>query len=198
MSGVHGPRSQSVSAVRGVKRDDDARSGVYAVVGCSDCSALWVVAGRPETTSCPRCGTRRQFATLRKFAETESADAAKNVRSAMQQRRAGDERDLDDFATMGDRVDEAGVDDETFLTGAGLDADEVAAAGDRAGSTAASSLSKRETIERAVERLDHPTEDEIVAFAAEHGVDRAYVERALAKLQRAGEVTESDGEYRAL
>jgi len=170
---------------------------VYAVVGCSDCSALWVVAGRPETTSCPRCGTRRQFAKLRKFAETETADAAKNVRSAMQQRRAGDERDLDDFATMGDRAEESGVDDETFLTGAGLDADEVAAAGERAESTP-SSLSKREAVTAAVERLDHPTEDEIVAFAAEHGVDRAYVERALAKLQRAGEVTESDGEFRAL
>jgi len=171
---------------------------VYAVVGCSDCSALWVVEGRPETTSCPRCGTRRRFAKLRKFAETETADAAKNVRSAMQQRRAGDERDLDDFATMGDRLDEAGVDDETFLTGAGLDADEVAAAGERAESTARSSLSKREAVETAVERLDRPTEDEIVAFAAEHDADRAYVERALAKLKRAGELTESDGEYRRL
>lgn len=171
---------------------------MYAVVGCSDCSALWVVDGRPETTSCPRCGTRRQFEKLRKLAETETADAAKNVRSVMQQRRAGDDRELDDFATMGDRADEAGVDAETFLTAAGLDVEEVAAAGERAESTVRSSLSKHEAVEAAVERLDNPTEAEIVAFAAEHGVEEASVERTLAKLKRAGEVVESDGEYRAL
>lgn len=171
---------------------------MYAVVGCSDCSALWVVEGRPETTSCRRCGTRRQFATLRKFAETETAEAAKNVRSVMNQRRAGDEQSLDDFATMGDRVEEAGIDDETVLIAAGLDAEAVARAGERAETTAGTSLSKRAAVEEAIDRLDRPTESEIVAFAAEHGADRAYVERALAKLKRTGDVVESDGEYRTL
>ncbi|MFC7176040.1 DUF5817 domain-containing protein [Halosegnis marinus] len=102
---------------------------MYAVVGCSDCEALWVVSGRPETTSCPRCGARRRFAKLKKFAETEDADAAKNVRSAMVQRRAGYDGDLDDFATMGERAMDSGMDDGEFLTASGLDADEVADAG---------------------------------------------------------------------
>lgn len=172
---------------------------MYAVVGCSNCGALWVVEGRPETTSCPRCGTRRQFETLKKFAETETADAAKNVRSTMQQRRAGHDGDLDDFATMGERAMESGLDEAAFLTASGLDAEEVAEAAERAdGHGTRSSLSKRETVERAVADLDRPTEEEIAAFAADHGVERDYVERALGKLRRAGEVTESGGRYRRL
>lgn len=172
---------------------------MYAVVGCSNCDALWVVEGRPETTSCPRCGKRRQFAKLKKFAETDTADAAKNVRSAMQQKRAGDEQDLDDFTTMGERAMESGLDEAEFLTASGLDADEVAEAGERAdGHGTRTSMSKREAVERAVETLDRPTTDEIAAFAAEHGVERDYVERALTKLERAGAVTESGGRYRSL
>jgi hypothetical protein len=170
---------------------------MFAVVGCSDCEALWVVEGRPDTTSCPRCGTRRQFEKLRKFAETESADAAKNVRSVMQQRRAGHDGDLDDFATMSERAMEAGPDEVEFLTAAGVDAEAVEAAGDRADG-GGRSLSKREAVEAAVRELDRPTEEKVVAFAAEHGVERAYVERTLSKLRRAGAVTETDGRYRLL
>ncbi|MFC7234354.1 DUF5817 domain-containing protein [Halosegnis marinus] len=172
---------------------------MYAVVGCSDCEALWVVSGRPETTSCPRCGARRRFAKLKKFAETEDADAAKNVRSAMVQRRAGYDGDLDDFATMGERAMDSGMDDGEFLTASGLDADEVADAGERAdGHASSGSLSKREAVERAVADLDRPTESEIAEYAADHGVERDYVERALDKLARAGAVTESGGRYRPL
>lgn len=172
---------------------------MYAVVGCTDCKALWVVGGRPETTSCPRCGTRRQFAKLKKFAETETAEAAKNVRSTMQQRRAGDDQDLDDFATLGERAMASGPDEAEFLTASGLDADAVAAAGERAAGTSnGESLSKRAAVERAIEKLDRPTEAEIATFAAEHGVERDYVKQALAKLERAGAVTETDGRYRSL
>jgi hypothetical protein len=170
---------------------------MYAVVGCTDCAALWVVSGRPETTSCPRCGKRRQFAKLKKFAETETAEAAKNVRSTMVQRRAGDDQDLDDFATLEERAMASGPDEAEFLTASGLDADAVAAAGERAeGGT--ESLSKRAAVERAVEELDRPTEAEIAAFAADHGVERDYVERALEKLRRAGALTETGGRYRSL
>lgn len=170
---------------------------MYAVVGCTDCGALWVVSGRPETTSCPRCGTRRQFAKLKRFAETETAEAAKNVRSTMVQRRAGDDQELADFATLEERAMASGPDEAEFLTASGLDADAVAAAGERA-EASGESLSKREAVERAVEALDRPTEAEIAAFAADHGVECDYVERALAKLRRAGAVTESGGRYRSL
>ena len=49
---------------------------MYAVVGCSNCRALWVVEDRPETTQCPRCRTSHRFGRLKAFAETDSADAA--------------------------------------------------------------------------------------------------------------------------
>ena len=172
---------------------------MYAVVGCTDCTALWVVSGRPETTSCPRCGTRRQFVKLKKFVETETAEAAKNVRSTMIQRRAGDDQDLEDFATLEEQAMASGIDEADFLAASGVDADAVAAASARAeASSSGESLSKRAAVERAVEELERPTEPEIVAFAANHGVERDYVERALAKLQQAGALTETSGRYRSL
>ncbi|MFB6118354.1 DUF5817 domain-containing protein [Halosegnis sp.] len=170
---------------------------MFAVVGCTDCEALWVVEGRPETTACPRCERRHRFEKLRAFAETETADAARNVRSVMQQRRADDDTDLADFATMGERAMEGGVDATELLADAGIDPEEAAAAGERA-TTGRESLSKREAVERAVAHLDTPTEAEIADFAAEHGVDRAYVERALRKLEQAGAVTATDEGYRSL
>jgi len=168
---------------------------MFAVVGCSNCDELWVVEGRPDSTQCRRCGTRRQFSTLKKFAETETADAAKNVRSVMKQRRAGDDADLDSFAAMGEDAADAGIDESDYLDAVGVDSAAVAEAGETGSSR---SLSKREAVETAIDELDRPTADAVAAFAAEHGVDRDYVERALDKLERGGEITESGGEYRSL
>ena len=46
--------------------------------------------------------------------------------------------------------------------------------------------------------LEDPTREAIRAYAAEHGIEASYVDRALAKLERAGEVTRIDGVYRRL
>ncbi|RNJ25940.1 DUF5817 domain-containing protein [Halosegnis longus] len=168
---------------------------MFSVVGCSNCDELWVVEGRPDTTRCRRCGTRRQFSKLKKFAETDTAEAAKNVRSVMKQRQAGDDSDLDDFVTMGEEAADAGIDDADYLDAVGVDSAAVAEAGTV---ESGRSLSKREAVETALDELDRPTTDAIAEFAAEHGASRDYVERALDKLERAGEITASGGEYRRL
>ncbi|WP_225870714.1 DUF5817 domain-containing protein [Halosegnis rubeus] len=168
---------------------------MFSVVGCSNCDELWVVEGRPDTTRCRRCGTRRQFSKLKKFAETDTAESAKNVRSVMKQRQAGDDSDLDDFASMGEEAADAGIDDADYLDAVGVDSAAVAEAGTV---ESGRSLSKREAVETALDELDRPTTDAVAEFAAEHGASRDYVERALEKLERAGEVTESGGEYRSL
>lgn len=174
---------------------------MYAVVGCRDCSALWLVEGRPETTGCPRCGKRHRFERLRQFVTTDDEDHAREVRASMLAARSDHGEafaDLDSFAEMDAAVDEAVVDDEEYLTGAGLDADEVAAAGERASRGDGATTSRKDAVYAALRQLDRPTEAEVVERAAADGVSESYVRRALEKLRRRGEVSESSGRYRLL
>jgi hypothetical protein len=172
---------------------------MYAVVGCGDCSALWIVEGRPETSQCPRCGTTRAYEKRRQFVTTDDEDHAREVRSSMLATRQdlGDAfAGLDSFAEMDEYVDDAGVDDETYLEQSGVDTAEVAAAAERSGGGAGASQSRKETVEAALRTLDAPDESAVVAYASERGVPESYTRDALRKLVRAGEVTESGGRYR--
>ncbi|WP_121820488.1 DUF5817 domain-containing protein [Halostella salina] len=175
---------------------------MYAVVGCSDCSALWIVEGRPDTSQCPRCGSRRQYDKRRQFVTTEDEDHAREVRASMLANRRDEGEafaDLDSFSELEQQAAEAGMDDDEYLDRAGVDPDAVAAAGDRAESgSGGSGQSRKETVLSALRELDRPTEDEVVAYAGEHGVPGDYVRDALDKLARRGEVSEHRGEYRLL
>jgi DNA replicative helicase MCM subunit Mcm2 (Cdc46/Mcm family) len=176
---------------------------MYAVVGCSDCGALKIVEGRPETTQCPRCGKRRKFEKLKKFVETDDEDHAREVRASMLANRRGEGEafaELDSFSEMEDQVDAAGMDDDEYLEASGIDSEEVAEAAERAENRSASTRggSRKETVLDALRELDRPSEDEVVEFAGERGVPADYVREALEKLVRRGEVSESRGRYRLL
>ena len=58
---------------------------MYAVVGCSACSALWMLEGRQETARCPGCARTHQYQKLKKFVETDNADHAREVRNQLEQ-----------------------------------------------------------------------------------------------------------------
>jgi hypothetical protein len=103
---------------------------------------------------------------------------------------------LDSFATMERRAREAGVSDEEYLAGAGIDPEAVADAGESSGNGGGSS--RRETVLEGLKRLDAPSEAEVVAYAADRDVPEEYTREALAKLRRAGRVSEIDGRYRLL
>jgi len=174
---------------------------MYAVVGCSDCSALWVTEGRPETTQCPRCGTRRKHAKSRKFVETDDEAHAREVRASMLANRQGEGdafAELDSYAEMERQVDDAGVDDETYLEDSGVDTDAVSAAAERVEQGATGGSSRKETVTSALRELDEPTEDDVVAYAEKRGVPGSYTRKALTKLVRAGKASESRGQYRLL
>lgn len=172
---------------------------MYAVVGCSECSALWVVSGRPETTQCPRCGQRRQHEKRRKFVETDDEDHAREVRASMLANRQGHGEafaELDSFAEMDRQVDDAGVDDETYLEASGVDSQAVASASDRAERGSAAGTSRKETVLQALRELEEPTEADVIAYATERDVPAEYTRKTLEKLVRAGQATESRGTYR--
>ncbi|WP_266078427.1 DUF5817 domain-containing protein [Haladaptatus caseinilyticus] len=171
---------------------------MYSVVGCTACSNLWIVDGRPKTTQCSRCGTQRKFRKLKKFVETDDEDHAREVRASMLANRQGHGdafAELDSFAEMESRVEHAGMDDDEFLDRSGIDTEEVSTVEDRS-RRGNSSTSKKQVVLNALSTLDRPEESEIVAYAGERGVSRDYVEKALEKLARRGEVSESRGRYR--
>lgn len=174
---------------------------MYRVVGCRECGALWIVADHPETTTCPRCGRRHPFERLHAFAASDDEDAARQARARLLAERSGHDEafaDLDDVATMAGQLDAAGVSDVEYLEGAGLDADAVAEAGERAGSGPARGPGRREAVLAALRELDRPTEAAVVEHAAERGVPAEAAADLLARLVRAGEVSESGGRYRLL
>lgn len=170
---------------------------MYAVVGCSSCSALWILEGRQETARCPRCGKTHQYEKLKKFVETEDADHAREVRASMLASRGGHAdafAAVDSFGELDSQVDHPVVDDEELLDGAGIDSERVAAAGE----SESASRSRKEIVLAAVEERDKSTFETVAADANARGVSTDYVERALEKLVRAGELTEHRGEYRRL
>jgi len=174
---------------------------MYSVVGCGECEALWIVEGRPDTTECPRCGKRHRTKQLKRFVETDDEDHARDVRASMLANRQGEGEafaDLDSFAGMEDRIDDDVVDDREYLERSGVDPDPVEAAGERADRGSGSSPSRKAVVRAALRELDRPTEDAVAGYAEERGVPAGYVERALEKLRRNGEVVETDGRYRLL
>lgn len=171
---------------------------MYAVVGCSECEALWLLEGRPETTQCPRCGKRHRTTKLKRFVETDDEDHAREVRASMLANRQGHGEafaELDSFDALEAQAEAAGVDEETYLEESGLDPGAVAAAGERAES-GPGSLSREEVVRAALRELDAPGEDEVVAYADEHGVPADYVRTALEKLRRTGEVVDGGDGFR--
>ncbi|WP_049902646.1 DUF5817 domain-containing protein [Halococcus agarilyticus] len=173
---------------------------MYAVVGCGECSALWVVEGRPETTSCPSCGARHGYPKLTKFAETDTADAAREARTALLADRSDHAPDdLDSFTTLETRTENERMDETTYLRESGLDAEAVTDAGEGATSGAASGTTSRlDTVRSAIDELDEPGEEAVIAYATAHDVPAEFAERALERLVRQGEASRTDGAYRLL
>lgn len=170
---------------------------MYAVVGCSECQALWIVEGRPERSECPRCGTTRKYEKRREFVTTDDEDHAREVRSSMlaaRQDQSDAFADLGSFAELDAQVETSGIDDETYLAGSGIDPEEVAAAG----ADDSTNRSREEIVRAGIRKQSEPTTEDVVGYASDHGVSASYTERALEKLRRAGEVSESGGTYRLL
>lgn len=191
----------SVPGCEGFKADRPPGEDVYAVVGCSECSALWVLEVGGETAGCPRCGRRHRTDRLKHFVETDDEAHAREVRASMLASRQG-EGDafaaLEDYRTLGERAADGVVDDAEYLEGAGLDADAVAAAGEQATERGGGSRSPREVVEAALRELEAPDRDAVVDYAADRDVDAETARDRLDRLVRSGAATERDGGYRLL
>ncbi|MFD1598141.1 DUF5817 domain-containing protein [Halobellus rarus] len=180
---------------------------MYAVVGCTDCEHLWILQDprAAETATCPRCGRTHRTKKLRRFVEDENREAARQGRAALLAKRGGNSEAFAETAHVAEMEREIGerggtVDDTEYLEGSGLDADEVAAAGERAerGTSAGSAGSRIDVVREALRERDAPTADDVASYAEERGVPAEKAREILTKLSRRGEVTESGGAYRLL
>lgn len=83
----------------------------YAVVGCHNCSRLWILDEhqRQKTSTCPSCGTTHDARKLRRLKQHEDHAAACELRTRLLAERTGEAEAYaqeDDYATLADRADE--------------------------------------------------------------------------------------------
>lgn len=176
---------------------------MYAVVGCNNCSMLWLLSDPASATSakCPRCETTHQTERLKRLFESADRAAAKEARSALLAKKQGESGSFADVAHVSEleqQAERAGIDDREYLEASGVDAERVAAAGE---TTRETTGSHDEIVRDAVDKAggdDRPTEDEIVAYATARGVSDEKVRNLLTKLCRVGDASESRGRYRLL
>jgi len=176
---------------------------MYAVVGCNNCSMLWLLTDpdSADSATCPRCERTHQTSKLKRLFASEDRSAAKEARSALLAKKQGDSETFADVAHVSEleqRAENAGIDDREYLEAAGLDADNIAAAGE---TTRESASSHDQIVREAVREAgggNKPTEDEIVAYAADRGVPNKKTSNLLEKLCRVGDASESRGRYRLL
>lgn len=175
---------------------------MYAVVGCGNCDALWIVEGRPETTGCPRCGKRHRFDRLKRFAETDGEDGARLARAALLAERSDHGEAFADLGSpeeLSKLAARNAVPDDEYLGAAGLDVAEIEAAGEGATSGRGSHATSRGAVVRgALRDLDAPTRSDVLDYAADRGVPPDAAGDLLERLVRSGEASEDRGRYRLL
>lgn len=176
---------------------------MYAVVGCNNCSMLWLLSDpRGSTTAqCPRCQKTHQTKKLKHFFESDDKSPAQQARSALLAKKQGysaEFAEVDHVAELEAHSTDPVVDDREYLEASGLDADEITAAGE---CSTGRSKSRDEIVREAVREAGddgRPTESEIVDYAENRGVPREKASELLIKLSRQGEASESGGRYRLL
>lgn len=175
---------------------------MYAVVGCTDCHALWLLSDpeSAETATCPRCGRRHRTGRLKRLFAAADRETAREARASM----LADAADATDsfestpsVAEMDAETDAPAVDDDEYLDAAGIDPDAVAAAGERS-DRRSRSRSRPEVVRDALRELDDPDESDVVAYAAANGVPEDAAADLLDRLVRRGEATAHGGTYRLL
>lgn len=83
----------------------------FRVVGCSSCSATWIIESDPSAGSaeCPDCGTTHQRGSLRSLASGDDPDVIRELRSRIMAARSGHEDEaaaLDDYGVLEDQVED--------------------------------------------------------------------------------------------
>lgn len=168
---------------------------MYAVVGCSECGTLWIVETGTASAQCPRCRTRHRTAKLRSIATCEDADRARELRSRLLAERADHETSfssVESFVGLEEAAERPVVDDATYLSAADIDP----AALEASIEDDPPRRSRSEIVLEAIDRVEDPTREAVVAYATDRDVPEAFAERLLDRGLENGIVTVADGRFR--
>jgi hypothetical protein len=165
-------------------------SGVYKVVGCSNCGSVKIAVEENETTVCNRCQKQIDVDSARAIFRSEDLQEAKEARSMALAREQGFDDIADEIVEEGvvsENVGERFGEDE-LLQDRGVDTEKVEEAGEVSRQkTDADSKPQTRIVKDAVEFLDQPTDDDVAEFAEERGVGREKAFEILDSLCMEGE-----------
>ena len=167
---------------------------MYTITVCPDCEHVNTTKDHPERTGCDRCGKTHKFSNLRHYHQTESREEAAHIRGMVAAKLQGHE-DIYKRAVENGlyEADEMNLfDEDEYLEARGANPDEVAEKGEEA-TRSGPSKSQREAMEDAITEQESPTEDDVLDYAEEWGVDRQKARKLLDKMRRAGDVV-ADGD----
>ncbi|XGI83255.1 DUF5817 domain-containing protein [Halorutilales archaeon Cl-col2-1] len=172
---------------------------MYSVVGCSNCESVKIVEGRPKTTTCHSCGKTLKFDSLRVFHETDDLEEAKEARSLMLAKRNDMEtlyNGLMEEDVFNTKVEENFGEDE-LLDEKGVDTEEIKEARERKSSKSGVSKPQKRIVMDAVENIESPTDDDIIEYARQRGVDEERTEEIIDSMCIEGEaMRQRDGSIR--
>ncbi|HKJ58097.1 MAG TPA: replication protein H, partial [Halobacteriales archaeon] len=107
--------------------------------------------------------------------------------------------ELGSFGELDEDASDGVVTDEEYLAGAGIDVEAVEAAGEAASRGRRGDRAPRpDVVREALRELSAPSEDDVVAYAAERDVPPDATRELLGRLVEAGEASEDGGRYRLL
>jgi hypothetical protein len=154
----------------------------HAVVGCPECTALWIITPDPETVTCPRCRTHHPRSNLRKLATTTSKTQARELRGRL--------------LAQQHNADPTAIDDTSYFSLEG-----ELEPSDTTTQTAAEhtlNLAKPELLKHTIQTLEDPTTDSIHHAMTTHGVDEEETTTLLEKLRHNGSIIKEHDQYRVI
>lgn len=166
---------------------------MYTITVCPDCEHVNTTKDHPERTSCDRCGKSHKFRNLRHYHQTDSREEAAHIRGMVAAKLQGHEDIFERAVENGlYEADEMNLfDEDEYLKARGANPAEVAEAGESA-TQSGPSKSQREAMEDAITEQEAPTEEDVLDYAEEWGVDREKASRLLEKMRRSGTIVESN------
>ena len=171
---------------------------MYDVVGCGQCSTLWIRSGEAATATCPRCGKRHQVDRLKPLAQAATADGAREARTQLLAERGADNPDaIAGFAEIAEAASEPIVSEVAHMKQAGVDVDAVSAAGERA-TTTPRVTPRADRIKRILDEHAPVSRSVLIDAAEKEGIEPSVTRDILEKLTQRGAVLEMDDGYRLL
>jgi len=164
---------------------------MYTVVVCSECQCVWIVNGRPERSKCRRCGKNRLFKKLKKYSQHEDAEVAKLAR-AKTQAVIDDQKEHFERAfergVLQEEIDQA-INDDEYLSGLGLDADEIENAAEEILESPRERNSEKKIVRKAVKDQGSPTIDDVLDYAKEYELSESKAILCLERILRSGDLS---------